>query len=498
MSAHGDNLVELTVSELSGQVKRLVEDSFGRVRVRGELGRVSRPASGHVYFDVKDDKAVLSGVMWKGTVQKLAMQPEQGLEVVVTGKLTTFAGQSRYQMVVEAMEPAGEGALMALLEARKKQLAAEGLFDAARKQPIPYLPETIGVITSPSGAVIRDILHRLADRFPRHVLVWPVRVQGESCAEEVAKAIAGFNALPKEVTSAGTIKRPDVLIVARGGGSLEDLWGFNEEIVARTAAQSDIPLISAVGHETDTTLIDFAADRRAPTPTAAAEMAVPVRADLMAQINDFETRLLRAETRRVEQARNHLDGLARGLPKLEDMLALPAQRLDAVAQRLGGGLQANINKQSARLANSAARLTPAALQTRLRFAAERLGALMARAGRQMQTTIDKQQAGLAALSRQLRLLSYENVLERGFALVLDETGKPLRAAAQANPGSLLDIRLAAEQRVAARVESGGAAAKAPVEKSTATKTAPKTTPKKAKKPKPSGGSSGDGGQGQLL
>ncbi|MBL6762177.1 MAG: exodeoxyribonuclease VII large subunit [PS1 clade bacterium] len=494
MSAHGDNLVELTVAELSGQVKRLVEDSFGRVRVRGELGRVSRPASGHVYFDVKDDKAVLSGVMWKGTVQKLAMQPEQGLEVVVTGKLTTFAGQSRYQMVVEAMEPAGEGALMALLEARKKQLAAEGLFDAARKQPIPYLPETIGVITSPSGAVIRDILHRLADRFPRHVLVWPVRVQGESCAEEVAKAIAGFNALPKEVTSAGTIKRPDVLIVARGGGSLEDLWGFNEEIVARTAAQSDIPLISAVGHETDTTLIDFAADRRAPTPTAAAEMAVPVRADLMAQINDFETRLLRAETRRVEQARNHLDGLARGLPKLEDMLALPAQRLDAVAQRLGGGLQANINKQSARLANSAARLTPAALQTRLRFAAERLGALMARAGRQMQTTIDKQQAGLAALSRQLRLLSYENVLERGFALVLDETGKPLRAAAQANPGSLLDIRLAAEQRVAARVESGGAAAKAPVEKSTASK----TTPKKAKKPKPSGGSSGDGGQGQLL
>lgn len=494
MSAHGDNLVELTVSELSGQVKRLVEDSFGRVRVRGELGRVSRPASGHVYFDVKDDKAVLSGVMWKGTVQKLAMQPEQGLEVVVTGKLTTFAGQSRYQMVVEAMEPAGEGALMALLEARKKQLAAEGLFDAARKQPIPYLPETIGVITSPSGAVIRDILHRLADRFPRHVLVWPVRVQGESCAEEVAKAIAGFNALPKEVTSGDTIKRPDVLIVARGGGSLEDLWGFNEEIVARTAAQSDIPLISAVGHETDTTLIDFAADRRAPTPTAAAEMAVPVRADLMAQINDFETRLLRAETRRVEQARNHLDGLARGLPKLEDMLALPAQRLDAVAQRLGGGLQANINKQSARLANSAARLTPAALQTRLRFAAERLGALMARAGRQMQTTIDKQQAGLAALSRQLRLLSYENVLERGFALVLDETGKPLRAAAQANPGSLLDIRLAAEQRVAARVESGGAAAKAPVEKSTATK----TTPKKAKKPKPSGGSSGDGGQGQLL
>ena len=232
MSASGDNLIELSVSELSGQIKRLVEDSFGHVRVRGELGRVSRPASGHVYFDVKDDKAVLAGIMWKGTAQKLTLQPEQGLEVIMTGKLTTFPGQSRYQLVVESMEPAGEGALMALLEARKKQLAAEGLFDEARKKPLPYLPETIGVITSPSGAVIRDILHRLSDRFPRHVLVWPVRVQGETCAEEVAKAIAGFNALP----AGGEIARPDVLIVARGGGSLEDLWGFNEEVVIRDAA----------------------------------------------------------------------------------------------------------------------------------------------------------------------------------------------------------------------------------------------------------------------
>jgi exodeoxyribonuclease VII large subunit len=482
VSAHGDNLVELTVSELSGQVKRLVEDSFGRVRVRGELGRVSRPASGHLYFDVKDEKAVLSGVMWKGTAQKLAMQPEQGLEVIVTGKLTTFAGQSRYQMVVEAMEPAGEGALMALLEARKKQLAAEGLFDEARKQALPYLPETIGVITSPSGAVIRDILHRLDDRFPRHVLVWPVRVQGETCAEEVAKAIAGFNALPED----GPVPRPDVLIVARGGGSLEDLWGFNEEIVARTAAQSDIPLISAVGHETDTTLIDYASDRRAPTPTAAAEMAVPVRADLAAQINDFETRLLRAEARRLEQARQHLDGLARGLPKLEDILALPTQRLDAVAQRLGGGLQANIAKQAARLAQSAARLTPAALQTRLRFTAERAGALMARATRHMQTMMQQSQAELAAMRRQLRLLSHESVLERGFALVLDEDGKPLRTARQAKTGSLLDIRLADEQHVAARVEMGAGSAKQ------------KTEPKSQSKSKAGRKPSGDGGQGQLL
>jgi exodeoxyribonuclease VII large subunit len=476
VSEHGDNLVELTVSELSGQVKRLVEDSFGRVRVRGELGRVSRPASGHVYFDVKDDKAVLSGVMWKGTAQKLTMQPEQGLEVIVTGKLTTFAGQSRYQMIVEAMEPAGEGALMALLEARKKQLAAEGLFDEAHKQALPYLPETIGVITSPSGAVIRDILHRLDDRFPRHVLVWPVRVQGDTCAEEVAKAIAGFNALAKD----GPIARPDVLIVARGGGSLEDLWGFNEEIVARTAAQSDIPLISAVGHETDTTLIDYAADRRAPTPTAAAEMAVPVRADLAAQINDFETRLLRAQTRRLTQARHHLDGLVRGLPKLEDILALPAQRLDAVAQRLGGGLQANIAKQAARLAQNMARLTPAALKARLQFLDERVQALTARAARQMQTGLARYQSALEALSRQLRLLSHESVLERGFALVLDETGAPLRDAAQAKTGSLLDIRLAHAQSVAARVEAGEASVKL------------KAKPKA--KPKPSG----DGGQGQLL
>ena len=484
MSEHGDNLVELTVSELSGQVKRLVEDSFGRVRVRGELGRVSRPASGHVYFDVKDDKAVLSGVMWKGTAQKLTMQPEQGLEVIVTGKLTTFAGQSRYQMIVEAMEPAGEGALMALLEARKKQLAAEGLFDEAHKQALPYLPETIGVITSPSGAVIRDILHRLDDRFPRHVLVWPVRVQGDTCAEEVAKAIAGFNALAKD----GPIARPDVLIVARGGGSLEDLWGFNEEIVARTAAQSDIPLISAVGHETDTTLIDYAADRRAPTPTAAAEMAVPVRADLAAQINDFETRLLRAQTRRLTQARHHLDGLVRGLPKLEDILALPAQRLDAVAQRLGGGLQANIAKQAARLAQNMARLTPAALKARLQFLDERVQALTARAARQMQTGLARYQSALEALSRQLRLLSHESVLERGFALVLDETGAPLRDAAQAKTGSLLDIRLAHAQGVAARVEAG----EATVNHKAKPKAKPKSKPKAELKP------SGDGGQGQLL
>ena len=488
MGELGDNLVELSVSELSGQVKRLVEDSFGRLRVRGELGRVARPASGHLYFDVKDDKAVLAAVMWKGNAAKLAIQPEQGLEVILTGKMTTFPGQSRYQLVVEAMEPAGEGALMALLEARKKQLAAEGLFDEARKKPLPYLPETIGVVTSPSGAVIRDILHRLSDRFPRHVLVWPVRVQGETCADEVARAIAGFNALAPD----GDIARPDVLIVARGGGSLEDLWGFNEEIVARTAAQSDIPLISAVGHETDTTLIDYTADRRAPTPTAAAEMAVPVRADLQANLAELQGRLLRAQSRYLERERSHLTGLARGLPKLEDMLALPMQKLDALGQILSGALSANSSAHAARFGRVAARLTPTALQGQIRLQSERLSAQSRRASVAVMRRVERQTAGLQAAARQLRLLSHESVLERGFALVLDESGKPLRDVAQVAVGDALDIRLANDGCVAAVVTGDEASPQKPEGKSQAKQEPKKPRPKKSAKP------SGDDGQGQLL
>ena len=274
----GENAPEFSVSEISGAVRRVLEGEFGRVRVRGEVGRVSRPSSGHVYFDLKDDRACLGALVWRSGVRGLAVQPQEGMEVVATGRLTTHAGQSKYQMVVEALAPAGVGALMAMLEARKKALEAEGLFAAERKRALPYLPEVIGVVTSPSGAVIRDILHRLSERFPRRVLLWPVTVQGPNCAAEVAAAIRGFNA----IAPGGPVPRPDVIIVARGGGSIEDLWGFNEEIVVRAAAESRIPLISAVGHETDTTLIDFAADRRAPTPTAAAEMAVPVRLELLA------------------------------------------------------------------------------------------------------------------------------------------------------------------------------------------------------------------------
>ncbi|TDL89405.1 exodeoxyribonuclease VII large subunit, partial [Meridianimarinicoccus aquatilis] len=289
----GGNAPEFTVSELSGAVKRTIEGGFSRVRVRGELGRVSRPRSGHVYLDLKDDRSVLAGVIWKGQAAKLATPPEEGLEVVATGRLTTFPGQSKYQIIIDSLEPAGVGALMAMLEKRKKALEAEGLFAPERKRPLPFLPEVIGVVTSPSGAVIRDILHRLRDRFPRKVLIWPVAVQGEKCAPEVVRAIAGFNAM----TPGGALPRPDLLIVARGGGSIEDLWGFNDEAVARAAAASQIPLISAVGHETDTTLIDYVSDRRAPTPTAAAELAVPVRADLLATLGAAGGRLTGAQAR---------------------------------------------------------------------------------------------------------------------------------------------------------------------------------------------------------
>ncbi|WP_313353318.1 exodeoxyribonuclease VII large subunit, partial [Paracoccus sp. (in: a-proteobacteria)] len=303
------NIHEFTVSEISGAVKRVLEGEFGRVRVRGEIGRVSRPSSGHLYFDLKDDRAVISAVTWKGQAARLSTRPEEGIEVIATGRLTTFPGQSKYQLIVEEIEPAGAGALMMMLEKRRKALAAEGLFDESRKRPLPYLPGVIGVVTSPSGAVIRDILHRLRDRFPTHVLIWPVAVQGEGCAHQVTAAIQGFNALPKD----GPVPRPDLIIVARGGGSLEDLWGFNEEAVVRAAADSQIPLISAVGHETDTTLIDFASDRRAPTPTAAAEMAVPVRAELAARVTEIQARMMRAAQTRSQRQRQRLTDLGRAL-----------------------------------------------------------------------------------------------------------------------------------------------------------------------------------------
>ncbi|MEO1777492.1 MAG: exodeoxyribonuclease VII large subunit [Pseudomonadota bacterium] len=362
------NAPEFSVSEISGAVKRMIEGEFSHVRIKGEVGRVSRPRSGHVYLDLKDDRAVIAGVMWKGVASRLQTQPEEGMEVVATGRLTTFPGQSKYQIVIEDLKPAGMGALMALLEKRKAQLQAEGLFDADRKRPLPYLPEVIGVVTSPSGAVIRDILHRLRDRFPRKVLIWPVAVQGAACAPEVARAIAGFNAL----SPGGAIPRPDLLIVARGGGSVEDLWGFNEEVVARAAAASTIPLISAVGHETDTTLIDFVSDRRAPTPTAAAELAVPVRHELMAWLDSASARMTGALSAGLQRRDQRLRDLGRALPKPDALVEGPRQRLDLLGDRLAPALIASVQRRKVRLADVAGSLRPATLRRQVQTSAQRL------------------------------------------------------------------------------------------------------------------------------
>ena len=364
----GDNAPEFSVSEISGAVKKAIEGGFSHVRVRGEVGRVSRPASGHIYMDLKDDRSVLAGVIWKGRAQGLATRPEEGMEVIATGKLTTFPGQSKYQMIIEDVAPAGAGALMAMLEKRKAQLASEGLFDPERKKELPYLPEVIGVVTSPSGAVIRDILHRLRDRFPRKVLVWPVAVQGQRCAPEVANAIRGFNAM----TPGGALPRPDLIIVARGGGSLEDLWGFNEEIVARAAVASDIPLISAVGHETDTTLIDFVSDMRAPTPTAAAEMAVPVRLDLMAWVDQQGARLSASLSNGLSQRQQRLRDLSRGLPQKDSLLDGPRQRFDTWAERLPVALRQAVARKELALSRASGALRPSVLRGRLDRANDRL------------------------------------------------------------------------------------------------------------------------------
>jgi exodeoxyribonuclease VII large subunit len=392
------NSPEFTVSELSGAVKKVIEGEFGLVRVRGEVGRVSKPASGHLYFALKDDRASLDAVSWKGQVAKMQVRPEEGMEVIATGRMTTFPGQSKYQLIVDDVAPAGAGALMAMLEKRKAALGAEGLFDPARKQPIPYLPKVIGVVTSPSGAVIRDILHRLRDRFARHVLIWPVAVQGQACAAEVAAAIRGFNA----IEPGGPIPRPDLIIVARGGGSLEDLWGFNEEIVVRAAAASRIPLISAVGHETDTTLIDYASDLRAPTPTAAAELAVPVRLELLAALDALAARQSRGVAQDFRQRGQRLRDVARALPRLETLLTQPRQRYDGATQRLGGALSMAASRKRALYATVAGRLRPEALLgliARRRDNSEALmKALQSARARQIERAADRAKALSARLA----------------------------------------------------------------------------------------------------
>jgi len=476
----GGNLPVFSVGEISQAVKRSLESQFDHVRVRGEISGFKRAASGHLYMSLKDENAVLDAVCWRGTAGRLGLAPEDGMEVIATGRITSYPGRSKYQIVVEALELAGEGALLKLLEDRKRKLAAEGLFDPERKRPLPYLPEVIGVVTSPTGAVIRDILHRLADRFPRHVLVWPVLVQGEGAAAQVAAAIEGFNALE----AGASVPRPDLLIVARGGGSLEDLWAFNEEVVVRAAAASEIPLISAVGHETDTTLIDFASDCRAPTPTAAAEMAVPVKSEILAQVLDHDRRLVAAAGRFLEERRIQVEGLGRGLPDPRRILEEMTQRLDERAERLGLALAAFLRERRGAAAELAARLPHPRQQLRLALAG--FGPLAERFARIGPRLLEAPGQELAALSRILESTSYQKVLQRGFAVVRGPEGLLTRAA-QISPGLSFDIEFA-DGRTAARASDGPAPSGGP----------PKAKSAKAGGRKPAKGRKGDDKQGKLL
>ncbi|WP_375175352.1 exodeoxyribonuclease VII large subunit [Pseudooceanicola sp.] len=513
----GGNAHEFTVSELSGAVKKTIEGQFGYVRVRAEVGRVSRPRSGHMYFDLKDDRSVLAAVSWKGQVARMQVQPEEGMEVIATGRMTTFPGQSKYQLIVDNVEPAGAGALMALLEKRKAMLQAEGLFAAERKRPLPYLPKVIGVVTSPSGAVIRDILHRLRDRFPVHVLIWPVAVQGQRCAAEVATAIEGFNRLSPN----GPVPRPDVLIVARGGGSIEDLWGFNEEVVARAAAGSEIPLISAVGHETDTTLIDFVSDRRAPTPTAAAELAVPVRTELLGWAADMQARLVRAQGQAVLSRRQRLADLSRALPRPERLTESARQRLDTWADRLPNALRRGVAARRVSLSETAGALKPGVLRGRIAQERQRvtgwadrlptaldrgvsrrretldlwtgrlatqpaamrrgldrqrqdLDRLAARFADVARRGVETRRDRLAALDRLRATLGYEATLERGYAVVRDGAGQVMTRRAQAVEAAELAIQFADGTLAVGR----GSATEAPQPRATEPKSAkPRTTKK---------------------
>ena len=457
----GVNSPEFSVTELSGAIKRVIEGEFSHVRIKGEVGRVSRPRSGHIYLDLKDDKSVINGVIWKGVAGRLQTQPEEGMEVVATGRVTTFGGQSKYQIVIEDIKPAGMGALMALLEKRKTMLSAEGLFEESRKRALPYLPDVIGVVTSPSGAVIRDILHRLRDRFPRKVLIWPVAVQGAKCAPEVVRAIEGFNALQ----IGGAMPRPDLLIVARGGGSVEDLWGFNEESVARAAAASNIPLISAVGHETDTTLIDFVSDKRAPTPTAAAELAVPVRIELMAWLDRQSARMTTSLSGGLQRRSQRLLDLSRALPRLETLLDGPRQRLDTTGARLGPALMSGVQRRKVRLSEAAGGLRPVAMQRMIGNERRRLDALSARMGPALArcVSIDQRRQAVAAMAQRvadagqqrvnaarnkiesmdrLRLtLGYEATLSRGYAVVRSD-GDVVTTKRAADKAQELEIQFA--------------------------------------------------------
>ncbi len=479
------NVPEFSVSELAFSLKRTVEDNYGRVRVRGEISRVSIPKSGHMYTSLKDDKAVIDAVCWKGVLSKLSIRPEEGLEVICTGKMTTYPGNSRYQLIIESMELAGEGALLKMLENRKKKLAAEGLFDQEHKKPLPFLPSRIGVVTSPTGAVIRDILHRLNDRFPRDVLLWPVKVQGENADKEIAKAINGFNTLDKKL-------RPDIIIVARGGGSLEDLMAFNEEIVVRAAFNSAIPIISAVGHETDTTLIDYVADKRAPTPTGAAEIAVPVRINLRTQILDNEKRLINATARHLQQFKQHIGTLGAKLGNPVQIIELKTQHIDRKSDLLDHAIKEVINHAQKSLLKTSVRLThPAQTLERKHFILDKIfqrthtafsqyiakkdhllgrtsGRLrppmdrirtgsnnLARTGKQLDkaghNNLTTQKTRLSRLSEKLELLSFENVLARGYIVIRGENNEVITKAQALSPNQKIKLQFKDNNYVNAQI-----------------------------------------------
>ncbi|MCW4113567.1 exodeoxyribonuclease VII large subunit [Aurantimonas sp. MSK8Z-1] len=495
--ASGSNVAEYSVSEISGALKKTVEDTFGHVRVRGEISGYRGPhASGHAYFSLKDDRARLEAVVWRTSFAKLAFKPEEGLEVVATGRLTTFPGSSKYQIVIDELQPAGAGALMALLNERRLKLEAEGLFAAERKRPLPYMPRVIGVITSPTGAVIRDICHRISDRFPVHLLVWPVRVQGEGSGAEVAAAIEGFNAL----ADGGPAPRPDLLIVARGGGSLEDLWGFNDEAVVRAAAASTIPLISAVGHETDWTLIDHAADRRAPTPTGAAEIAVPVRAEVAASLASLHARNGAAISRQLDRDRRAVAASARGLPSPDMLLALPRRRLDEAASGIGRALRVTVSVKRGgygevaarlspvnvegvvrhkraelrqaethaihamgsllslkrqRLERSAAQIRPQAIAAQSAQGRHRLDHLTHRLEQALRGALDRKRGEFAGAARMAASLDPRQVLQRGYAIIRGPEDQPITRADDLTEGMAFEVEFANDQRRSAVATDAG-------------------------------------------
>ena len=474
--SNGANVPEFSVAQLSSAIKKQLETGFSHIRVRAEVGRVTVPKSGHVYLDLKDDDAVISAIIWKGVAQNLATMPSEGMEVVVTGRITTFAGQSKYQIIIEKLEPAGAGAILLQLEERRKRLAAEGLFDADKKRAIPFLPKTIGVVTSPTGAVIRDILHRISERFPCHVIVWRVLVQGDKAAGQIAAAIDGFNA----IEIGGKTPRPDLIIVARGGGSIEDLWAFNEEIVVRAAANSKIPLISAVGHETDTTLIDYASDLRAPTPTGAAEYAVPVRTELLANNAALDARLKSGLSRRLLAAGLELRAHLGAWPRRDTLFTSARQRFDIAEMKLVPALYGVINNSQLRFSKLGAKLRPQLLKNdiNIKFAAlndlktridsgftrhlkqtkqaysqtfDKLSQIFMRLNRAVTAKISVNIASLENKTRTLAALDYNNVLKRGFALVLDKKGNIVKDIASAKAAHNIKLRFA-DGEISAKTE----------------------------------------------